>query len=87
MRPWYTFDEFRARVGLHNLPEEYKEHQPYGTIQEYLPSYPKNYICPAATYALNNSEDDLYAMDRSYGLNAHVFYYKHYITNVNIFYN
>lgn len=79
MRPWHTFDEFRSRIGLHPLSEEYKLRRPMGILQEYKPSYEKKYICPSALFALKNSEENLYAMDRSYAMNAHIFFYRDYI--------
>jgi len=72
MQPWHTFDYFREQVGLSILAPEYKQRRT--VIQEYKPSYPRRFICPSADYALRNSEDQLYALDRSYGLNAHVYY-------------
>lgn len=78
MRPWHTFDEFRWQLALEPLGQEYKDRQP-GQLQEYKPGYPKKFICPSARYALNHPEEGLYAMDRSYGLNMHVYYYKDYV--------
>ena len=78
MRPWFTYDEFRSNIDLSSLTSEYKQRQT-GQIQEYKPSYPKKFICPSARFALNNPENNLYPMDRSYGLNAHVYYYKDYV--------
>lgn len=77
MRPWCTFDEFRSSVGLHPLAQEYKDRQ-VGQLQEYKPAYRKKYICPSAKYALDHPENELFPMDRSYGLNAHAYYYKDY---------
>lgn len=77
MRPWFTLDEYRTAMGLPLLGQEYKERR--SETQEYMPSYDKDFICPSASFALANPEDGLYAMDRSYGLNAHVYYYKDYI--------
>jgi prepilin-type N-terminal cleavage/methylation domain-containing protein/prepilin-type processing-associated H-X9-DG protein len=73
MRPWLTFDEFRSFAGLRPLTQEYKDRRSPPNIQEYKPSYPKKYICPSASFALRHSEDGLYPMDRSYGLNAHCY--------------
>lgn len=78
MRPWYTFDEFRSSIGLHPLAQEYKDRQ-VGQLQEYKPAYAKKYICPSAKYALDHPEDGLFPIDRSYGLNAHAYYYKDYV--------
>lgn len=78
MRPWYTFDVYRDLVGLHPLEAEYRTRR-IGEWQEYKPSYPKNFICPSAQVALDSPEDELYAMNRSYGLNAHVFYMADYV--------
>ncbi len=78
MRPWHTFDEFRSQLGLGLLGQEYKDRQ-IGQLQEYKPGYPKKFICPSARYALNHPEEGLYAIDRSYGLNTHVYYYKDYV--------
>jgi prepilin-type N-terminal cleavage/methylation domain-containing protein/prepilin-type processing-associated H-X9-DG protein len=79
MRPWFTLDEFRSRVGLPFLTQEYKVRRFPENIQEYKPSYERKYICPSASFALKNPEDGLYPMDRSYGLNAHVYYFQDYI--------
>ena len=78
MRPWHTFDEFRSRVGLGPLSQEYKDRR-IGEFQEYKPGYPKKYICPSARYALNHPEDNLYSMERSYGLNAHIYFAGDYV--------
>lgn len=78
MRPWSTFDEFRNRVGLHPLDQEYRDRR-IGNIQEYKPAYPKKNICPSARYALANPEEDLYALERSYGLNAHIYFAGDYV--------
>ena len=78
MRPWHTIDEFRSQLDLPPLRQEYKDRQ-VGQLQEYKPGYAKKFICPSAKYALNHSEDGLYAMDRSYGFNHHVHYYKDYV--------
>ena len=78
MRPWYTFDTYRELVGLPVLEPEFKARR-VGEWQEYKPSYPKSYICPSARVALDSSEEGLYAMNRSYGLNAHVFYMADYV--------
>jgi prepilin-type N-terminal cleavage/methylation domain-containing protein/prepilin-type processing-associated H-X9-DG protein len=77
MRPWLTFDYFRQKIGLNKLQPEYKQRR--SELQEYKPSYPKKYICPSAKYALENSEDNLYPLDRSYGLNAHPYWWPYYI--------
>lgn len=77
MRPWHTFDEFRAGLSLPALTQDYKDRQT-GQLQEYKPGYAKKFICPSARYALNHPEDSLFPIDRSYGLNAHVYYYKDY---------
>lgn len=76
MRPWFTFDYFCRGIGLTPLQAEYKQ-KILSEIQEYKPSYPKKYICPAAKYALTHSEDNLYPMDRSYGLNTHPYYFEY----------
>lgn len=73
MRPWHTFDYFRNHLGLASLTQEYKTWRP--ELQEYKPSYPGKFICPSARYALRNSEENLYPLDRSYGLNAHPYYF------------
>jgi prepilin-type processing-associated H-X9-DG protein/prepilin-type N-terminal cleavage/methylation domain-containing protein len=78
MRPWHTLDEFRSRIDLPPLSQEYKERQT-GELQEYKPAYTKKFICPSARYALNHPQDGLYSMERSYGLNAHVYYFEGYI--------
>ena len=72
MRPWYTFDYVRNRLDLADLSREYKTRR--SELQEYKPSYSRKFICPSASYALKNSEEDLYPLDRSYGLNAHPYY-------------
>ena len=83
MRPWHTFDEFRSQLSLDPLGQEYKDRQPMGQPPEYKPEYkpgyPKKFICPSAKYALNHPEEGLYAIDRSYGLNTHVYYFKDYV--------
>jgi len=71
-QPWFTLDEFRSYIGLQPLCEEYKI-QDNRNIQRYKPSYPERFICPSAMYALDNPEDSLYPIDRSYGLNAHIY--------------
>lgn len=76
MRPWFTLDEFRSRIGLPFLTDEYKIRRYPANIQEYKPSYERKYICPSASFALKNSEEGLYPMDRSYGLNAHIYYFR-----------
>ena len=73
MRPWHTFDNFRTGLGLKPAKPEYKQRR--AGIQEYKPNYPRKYICPSASYALKNPEDNLYPLDRSYALNAHPYYY------------
>jgi prepilin-type processing-associated H-X9-DG protein/prepilin-type N-terminal cleavage/methylation domain-containing protein len=73
MRPWHTFDYVRNRLALASLSQEYKTRRT--ELQEYKPSYPKKYICPSAKYALKNPEEDLYPLDRSYGLNAHPYFF------------
>ena len=78
MRPWYTFDSYRDLVGLPPLEQDYKARR-IGQLQEYKPSYPKKYICPSAKVAFDTTEDGLFPMDRSYGLNAHVFYFEDYV--------
>ena len=78
MRPWHTFDEFRSQVQMPALSQEYKDRR-MGVLQEYKPGYEKKYICPSAQYALNHPEDGLYPIDRSYGLNAHVYYFKGWV--------
>ena len=77
MRPWHTIDEFRFSLELPPLKQEYKDRQ-FGQLQEYKPGYAKKFICPSAKYALNNPEEGLYPIDRSYGFNHHVHYYKDY---------
>lgn len=79
MRPWHTLDEFRDRIGLHPLSEEYKFRHPISSLQEYKPSYPKKYICPSASFARQHAEDGLYSMERSYGVNAHIYYFRDYV--------
>jgi len=71
MRPWYTFDYVRTRLGLAPLSQEYKIPS---APQEYKPSYPRKFICPSASYALANGEGGLYPINRSYGVNVHVYY-------------
>lgn len=78
MRPWFTFDAYRSMLGLPVLEPEYKTRR-IGPLQEYKPSYPQKFICPSARVALDTAEDELYPMDRSYGLNAHVFYFEDYV--------
>ena len=73
MRPWLTFDEFRWFASLPPLEQQYKDRRYPQNIQEYKPSYPKKFICPSAKFALTHSEDGLYPMDRSYGLNSHCY--------------
>lgn len=80
MRPWHTFDSFRRDLDLEPLPAEYKQRDT-STIQEYKPGYPRRFICPSAGYALNHSEQGLFPLDRSYGLNAHVYYVETTIRN------
>jgi prepilin-type N-terminal cleavage/methylation domain-containing protein/prepilin-type processing-associated H-X9-DG protein len=74
MRPWFTFDYVRTHLGLSRLDAEYKKRLYPEQIQEYKPSYPKSFICPAAKYALQHSEDGLYPIDRAYGVNVHPYY-------------
>jgi prepilin-type processing-associated H-X9-DG protein len=83
MEPWFTLDQFRSYLELEPLSSEYKRRNPRD-IQEYKASYPKRFICPSATYALNNSEDSLFPIDRSYGLNAHLYSQTSNITRSNI---
>lgn len=78
MRPWFVLDDYRALLNLPLLSREYQWRYP-GQLQEYKPSYPKKFICPMAKVALESSENGLYPMDRSYGVNAHVYYYEDYI--------
>ncbi len=78
MRPWFTFDVYRSMLGLHVLEPEYKTRRT-GQLQEYKPSYPQKFICPSARVAFDTAEDGLYPIDRSYGLNAHVFYFEDYV--------
>jgi len=79
MRPWFTLDEFRSRISLSPLTEEYKIRRYPQDIQEYKPSYGRKWICPAASYALKHPEEEFYAMDRSYGLNSHVYFFQDYV--------
>lgn len=72
MRPWTTLDSFRKAVGLNGLADAYKQRR--SEIQEYKPAYPRSYMCPSARHCLRNPEDGLYALERSYGLNAHPYY-------------
>jgi prepilin-type N-terminal cleavage/methylation domain-containing protein/prepilin-type processing-associated H-X9-DG protein len=74
MRPWFMFDDFRSFLELKPLAPEYiMRRDPWTNIQEYKPSYDRKFICPAATYALSHPEDGLYPLDRSYGLNCHIY--------------
>ncbi|MBN1816936.1 MAG: prepilin-type N-terminal cleavage/methylation domain-containing protein [Sedimentisphaerales bacterium] len=73
MRPWHTYDYFRDALGLWPLDEEAKTRR-MSELQEYVPTYPKKYICPSGSFALKHPEKDLYPLDRSFGLNAHVYY-------------
>ncbi|MHC4601765.1 MAG: type II secretion system protein [Planctomycetota bacterium] len=66
--PWYNNDYFRTVLGLPRLTIEQKERRT-GQIQEWQPNAPRNFICPAATYALSHAEDGFYSIDRSYGVN------------------
>lgn len=75
MRPWQTFDVFRKYLGLPVLTDEFKKRRWPPDIQEYKPAYKRQFICPAAAYALKNPEDGLYPLDRSYGLNAHPYFF------------
>jgi len=67
--PWYCNDAFRRGIGLPLLSREQKKRRPIGTLQEWQPNVTRKYICPAATYALRHSEDRLFPIDRSYGVN------------------
>ncbi len=78
MRPWYVLDDYRSLLDLPMLPEIYKARK-FPAFQEYKPSYPKKYICPSARVAMETPEEGLYAMNRSYGVNAHVYYAEDYI--------
>ena len=67
--PWYNNDYFRRALGLRPAtPEEKTRRLP--ELQEWKPNYPRKYVCPAATYALEHPEDGLYPIDRSYGVNT-----------------
>jgi prepilin-type processing-associated H-X9-DG protein len=72
MRPWLTYDYFRSFLNLKPLSQHYKQRRTE-IIQEYKASYPRDLICPSATYALSHAEDGLYPLDRSYGLNCHLY--------------
>lgn len=78
MRPWFVLDDYRSLLDLPPLAERYKKRH-WPDWQEYKPSYPKKYICPSAKVALNSAEEGLYAMNRSYGLNSHVYYFEDYV--------
>lgn len=83
MKPWFTLDQFRSYLDLKPLSGEYKRRNPRNP-QEYKPSYPQRFICPSASYALDNPEDSLYPIDRSYGLNAHLYSQSSNIKTTNI---
>jgi prepilin-type N-terminal cleavage/methylation domain-containing protein/prepilin-type processing-associated H-X9-DG protein len=78
MHPWHSLDEFRSQIDLEPTGPEYRERHA-SQLQEYKPAFSRRFICPSARYALTHSEEGLYPMDRSYGLNAHVYYYKDYV--------
>ncbi|HOK96429.1 MAG TPA: prepilin-type N-terminal cleavage/methylation domain-containing protein [Anaerohalosphaeraceae bacterium] len=78
MHPWHSLDEFRALVDLEPTGPEYRIRRT-GQLQEYKPAFPRRFICPSARYALEHPEDGLYPMNRSFGLNAHVYYFKDYV--------
>ncbi|MBN2270351.1 MAG: type II secretion system protein [Sedimentisphaerales bacterium] len=67
--PWFNNDSFRRSIGLSQLSREQKERR-YPQIQEWSPSFPRKFICPAASYALDHPEDGFYPIDRSYGVNV-----------------
>lgn len=77
--PWYNNDYFRKAVGLSKLTDEQKQRRStrfHATeIQEWQPNAPRRFICPSASYALKHSENGLYPIDRSYGVNVDGDYY------------
>jgi len=66
--PWYNNDSLRRSIGLSLVSREDKERR-YPALQEWAPNYPRKFICPAASYAMDHPEDGLYPIDRSYGVN------------------
>lgn len=78
MRPWFVMDDYRSLLSLPLLSREYQWRY-WGNLQEYKPSYPKKFICPMAKVALDSAENGLYPIDRSYGVNAHVYFFEDYI--------
>ena len=68
--PWYNNDAFRRGLGLQPVSREDKEWRGSGVLQEWKPNVPRKFICPAAGYALKHPEEDLYPIDRSYGVNV-----------------
>lgn len=72
--PWYNNDFFRTYIGLPTATDEEKERR-IGELQEWQPNVPREFICPAATYAISHSENGLYPIDRSYGVNIDGDYY------------
>jgi len=67
--PWFNNDSFRRSIGLSLLSREQKERR-YPQLQEWAPNFPRKFICPAASYALDHPEGGFYPMDRSYGVNT-----------------
>ncbi len=78
MHPWHSLEEFRVLLNLPPTGPEYRDRR-IGQLQEYKPAFERRFICPSAGYALNHPEEGLYPMDRSYGLNAHVYYFEDYV--------
>ncbi len=66
--PWFNNDSFRRSIGLRILTRDEKERRITAT-GEWKPNVTKKFICPAASYALDNPEDRFYPIDRSYGVN------------------
>jgi prepilin-type N-terminal cleavage/methylation domain-containing protein/prepilin-type processing-associated H-X9-DG protein len=67
--PWYNNNYFRKALGLEEWTNEQRQRRTE-QIQEWLPSMPRKFICPSATYALKHPEEGLYPIDRSYGVNV-----------------
>lgn len=67
--PWYNNDSLRRSIGLSLLSRELKKRTDPLQLQEWAPNFPRKFICPEASYALDHSEERLYPIDRSYGVN------------------
>jgi len=72
--PWFNNDHLRKTLALPELTNEQKERRT-DELQEWQPNIPREFICPAASFALKNSEKGLYPMERSYGVNIDGDYY------------